>query len=66
MNEGYEWILDADLKDFFGSVDHEKLLNLLNCRVSDGWTMAGDTPPEIITSGDNDIIKIVNKGDPGR
>ena len=36
LNEGYEWVLDADLKDFFGSVDHEKLLTLLNCRVSDG------------------------------
>jgi group II intron reverse transcriptase/maturase len=31
-----EWIVDADLKDFFGSVDHEKLMNLVNQRVSDG------------------------------
>jgi RNA-directed DNA polymerase len=33
---GQEWIVDADLKDFFGSVDHEKLMTLLNQRVSDG------------------------------
>ena len=33
---GNEWIVDADLKDFFGSVDHEKLLTLVNQRVSDG------------------------------
>jgi len=36
LNEVYEWIVDADLKDFFGSVDHEKLLTLVNCRVADG------------------------------
>lgn len=36
LNEGYEWIVDADLKDFFGSVDHEKLLTLVNRRVADG------------------------------
>ena len=33
---GREWIVDADLKDFFGSVDHEKLLALVARRVSDG------------------------------
>jgi RNA-directed DNA polymerase len=36
LNEGYEWIVDADLKDFFGSVDHEKLLTLVDRRVADG------------------------------
>jgi RNA-directed DNA polymerase len=33
---GREWIVDADLKDFFGSVDHGKLLALFARRVSDG------------------------------
>src|SRR5919206_2981896 len=33
---GAEWIVDADLKDFFGSVDHEKLLTLVAQRISDG------------------------------
>jgi len=33
---GSEWIVDADLKDFFGSVDHEKLLTLVAQRVADG------------------------------
>ncbi len=33
---GREWIVDADLKDFFGSVDHEKLLTLVAQRVADG------------------------------
>jgi group II intron reverse transcriptase/maturase len=36
LNAGAEWIVDADLKDFFGSVDHEKLLTLVAQRVSDG------------------------------
>src|SRR5436190_16357343 len=33
---GAAWIVDADLKDFFGSIDHEKLLTLVGHRVSDG------------------------------
>lgn len=33
---GREWIVDADLKDFFGSVDHDKLLALVAQRVADG------------------------------
>lgn len=36
MQDGSEWILDADLKDFFGSVDHKKLMTLVNQRISDG------------------------------
>jgi RNA-directed DNA polymerase len=36
IESGQEWIVDADLKDFFGSVDHEKLLELVAQRVADG------------------------------
>ena len=36
LNSGNEWIVDADLKNYFGSVDHLKLMTLLNQRVSDG------------------------------
>jgi len=36
IESGREWIVDADLKDFFGSVDHEKLLTLIAQRVADG------------------------------
>ncbi len=35
IQSGSEWIVDADLKDFFGSVDHEKLLTLVAQRVAD-------------------------------
>jgi RNA-directed DNA polymerase len=40
IQDGREWIVDADLKDFFGSVDHEKLLTLVSQRVSDGRVLA--------------------------
>src|SRR5689334_18110709 len=33
---GSEWIVDADLRDFFGSVDHERLLTLIAQQVADG------------------------------
>jgi RNA-directed DNA polymerase len=35
IDSGREWILDGDLKDFFGSVEHEKLLTLVAQRVAD-------------------------------
>ena len=36
IQQGCEWIVDADLRDFFGSVDHEKLLTLVAQQVADG------------------------------
>ena len=36
IDSGSEWIVDADLRDFFGSVDHEKLLTLVAQQVADG------------------------------
>jgi RNA-directed DNA polymerase len=36
IQSGREWIVDADLKDFFGSADHEKLLTLAAQRIADG------------------------------
>jgi len=36
MTGGREWIVDADLRDFFGSVDHGKLLTLVAQRIADG------------------------------
>jgi group II intron reverse transcriptase/maturase len=36
LQGGSEWIVDGDLRDFFGSVDHEKLLTLVAQRVADG------------------------------
>jgi len=36
VEAGSEWIVDADLKDYFGSVDHEKLMTLVGKRIADG------------------------------
>jgi len=36
LKSGCEWIVDADLKNFFGSVDHKKLMTLVAERVADG------------------------------
>ena len=35
IQSGQEWIVDGDLKDFFGSVEHEKLLALVAQRIAD-------------------------------
>jgi group II intron reverse transcriptase/maturase len=36
LQSGCEWVVDADLKNFFGTVDHDKLITLVAQRVSDG------------------------------
>ena len=36
ITSGREWIVDADCKDFFGSVDPAKLLTLVSQRIADG------------------------------
>jgi RNA-directed DNA polymerase len=36
IEAGAEWIVDADLRDYFGMIDHEKLMTLVARRVADG------------------------------
>jgi len=36
IQSGSEWIVEGDLKDFFGSVEHEKLLALVAQQIADG------------------------------
>jgi RNA-directed DNA polymerase len=36
IESGGEWMVDADLKDYFGSIQHAKLLALVARRVADG------------------------------
>ena len=40
VQQGNEWIVDADLENFFGTVDHEKVMTLLNQQISDGRILA--------------------------
>lgn len=36
INNGNEWILDADLRDYFGTVNHKLLVDLIARKISDG------------------------------
>ena len=36
VKHGYGWVVDADLQRFFDTVDHERLLTVLNEEVADG------------------------------
>ncbi|MFC1523065.1 group II intron reverse transcriptase/maturase [Elusimicrobiota bacterium] len=36
IETGSEWIVDADLKNFFGTVEHEKLMILVARKIADG------------------------------
>jgi len=46
---GALWVIDADIKDYFGSINHDKLLLLVKQRITDrrvlklikGWLKAG-------------------------
>ena len=35
LNNGYEWILDADIKSYFATISHEKLLTLIKQKITD-------------------------------
>ena len=47
--KGGHWVLDADIRDYFGSIDHDKLMKLIERRVADrrmlkllkAWLKAG-------------------------
>lgn len=34
--DGCEWVVDADLRDFFGTVHHERLIDMIAEKISDG------------------------------
>ncbi len=36
INEGNEWVVDADLRDYFGTVNHDLLVKLVARKISDG------------------------------
>ena len=36
LNAGYHWVVDADLKSYFDTIDHEQLLDCVKERIADG------------------------------
>jgi len=39
LKEGYEWIVDADLKNYFDTIDHDELMSLVRSKVADGLVL---------------------------
>ena len=37
--EGYNWVVDADIKSYFDTIDHELLMDMVAERISDGWVL---------------------------
>ena len=37
--QGYNWVLDADVKSYFDTIDHEILMELIAEHISDGWVL---------------------------
>ena len=62
LEQGNEWVVDADLKDFFGSAEHPKLMELLNQRISDGRVLR--LVESIMTAGYSEDNK-THQGDKG-
>jgi len=40
LMSGYQWIVDADVRDYFGSVDHERLITMVAERISDSRVLS--------------------------
>ncbi|MCE7872257.1 group II intron reverse transcriptase/maturase [bacterium CPR1] len=34
-NKGHNWVIDADIEDYFSTIDHEKLMTMVSRRISD-------------------------------
>ena len=47
--QGYTWVVDADIKGYFDNIDHDLLLEFIKERVTDGWVL--DTIESWLTAG---------------
>jgi RNA-directed DNA polymerase len=40
LQDGYHWVVDVDFKSFFDTIDHERLMALVEERIADGRVLA--------------------------
>src|SRR5260370_15024561 len=40
LKAGHDWVVDADLKSYFDTIPHERLMALVKARVADGRVLA--------------------------
>ena len=38
-DEGYKWLVDADIKSYFDNVNHDLLIKFMTERITDGWVL---------------------------
>lgn len=38
-DQGYKWVIDADIKSYFDNIDQELLLDFITQRINDGWVL---------------------------
>src|SRR6056297_2318082 len=62
--QGYTWVVDADIKGYFDNIDHDLLLEFIKERVTDGWVL--DTIESWLTAGvvTDDKFEPTNIGTP--
>ena len=39
LSDGYHWVVDADIRDYFGSIDQQLLIDKVAERISDGTVL---------------------------
>ena len=64
-DQGYDWLVDADIKSYFDNVNHDMLIEFMTERVTDGWVL--DTIRSWLTAGvmtDTKGWKVTSKGTP--
>jgi group II intron reverse transcriptase/maturase len=62
--QGYKWVVDADIKGYFDNIDHDLLLKFIKERVADSWVL--DMVESWLTAGvvTEDGLESTEKGTP--
>jgi RNA-directed DNA polymerase len=58
-NKKVNWVLDADIRDFFGSLDHDWLVKFLEHRTGGPQGPAPD--PQVVGRGSHRVLRLIRK-----